>query len=292
MKKAVVLAIATIAVVVDLVFRPFGGDQATTSTPTPTPGVTTASPKPNGGGQIPGMTSPTADPGTPAGKVAAGIANIGSQGPVRVQFNGLDGGGTLAFDVVTDGKGHLSGSYRRGDQSGNVVVIGTAIYMQGAGVITSYTGIPVDPSVTGWVQLPGTYSAGFLGTLASLAMTHSCLDGIRRQYDTWKKADPQMVGGVSTPAFAPSMSTPTPWIFAIQDGPTPVVVAVDFVTYAGLQTPAVCTGGTVGLQGPTAGPAGELTFAQATGMAPITAPAPVQPMPTLTIEPDPNLPSG
>lgn len=233
------------------------GSPTSSSPPTP------ATPKPT-------PAAPTPPPVSANNLVSAMVNQMGTAQPMRVQFNGNDKGGSLSFDVVTDGQGNLSGTYVRQGQTAQIIIAGGSIYMNGGAVIASFTGLPVIASATGWYQLPAPISGEVLDTIASAPLLRACLSTITGA--SYGYTGSLTVAGIKAAEIAPSGGS---WQYAIPTTGASNLVAMQLVS-GGNYEPA-CNGGVID-QGPRSGTTGLFSFSNFGTPVSVTAPASFSPL--------------
>jgi hypothetical protein len=222
--------------------------------------------------------APTPTPTDEADKTAAAIladaaAAAGGLHGYRTAFKGLDGDGQLAFDVVVDGRGGLSGSFTRGGVKGDILLVGTTLYVRGRALITALDGQELPPQYEGrWIQYRSGPQGGLLETLRRPSLLASCLrasDGTVHGQGTSQLGAHRVVGLDARAGHGEDWHVQ---VSVARDGaPLPVRITV----LASEQPPASCTGGAADEGGepsrPGTGTIGSLDIAPAPD-APAVAP--------------------
>jgi hypothetical protein len=236
------------------------------SSPTTTP---SAHPKP----------TPAATPTpVPANTLVSNMINeMGYARSMRIQFNGSDQGGSLQFDLQTDGQGNLSGTYVREGKTAQIVIYQNFIYMNGGDAIASFTGLGATPAATGWYQLPPPVSGELLDTLANPALLRACLSTITA--GGYVEQASGTVDGTAVRKLAPSGSNG--WQFVVQAHGVPNLLGLQLVS-GGNNEPA-CNGGVID-RGPRSGTTGVFSFSNFDVPVSIKPPASFAPLPN----PDPG----
>ena len=227
-------------------------------------------------------TSPTTASSTPlfavSGLLESMNTEVGQSGPQAVTFAGSTHDGALTLDITTDGRGGLSGTYSWRGVTGEIVVLGTNMFVRGAAALAvmdnAVTGASASPNpqLTGWYQMP--FAADIFAMLTSPSRQLACVKSQEGLELTTSAAYANvMVGTVAATAvtWTPGGGTGLPEEFDIAATGANRLVRWVVPQLNRYEAPS-CDGGIVD-RGPLGGAVGTYTFSDAGSVSQVTAPS-------------------